>query len=196
MRQRVQLDPAIQALFYLRVQARALIGPITDPAIQALKVIVLMALEGTIEGFTASPCRHVISNHVAARSRSRWPALARDPHPKPGGMTKKQTTIIIITYLHDIKAFLGQTGRPVFYKIWKSKREMSSLGLVKVLTCENSFMDPCRDLKDGWDDTGIINEQPLAPLALRTRQSRVVGTGLHRTTQYGSTDVRGTPRGK
>jgi len=50
-------------------------------------------------------------------------------------------------------------------------------------------MDPCRDLKLGWDETGIINEQPLAPLALRTP----IPSCGHRTTQYGSVLVSGTP---
>jgi len=66
---------------------------------------------------------------------------------------------------------------------------MSSDGAVNVFTCENSFMDPCRDLKLGWADTGMINEQPLAPLALRTP----IPSCGHRTTQYGAVLVSGTP---
>ena len=37
---------------------------------------------------------------------------------------------------------------------------MSSEGLVKVFTWLNSFMDPCRDLKLGWADTGMIKLLP------------------------------------
>ena len=66
---------------------------------------------------------------------------------------------------------------------------MSSDGAVSVFTCENSFIDPWRDLKLGWADTGMINEQPLAPLALRTP----IPSCGHRTTQYGAVLVSGTP---
>ena len=58
-----------------------------------------------------------------------------------------------------------------------------------MFTCENSFMLPWRDLNEGWADTGMINEQPLAPLALRTP----IPSCGHRTTQYGAVLVSGTP---
>ena len=66
---------------------------------------------------------------------------------------------------------------------------MSSLGDGKVFTCENSFWLPCRDLKLGWADTGMIKLLPEAPLALRTPMPSCG----HRTTQYGSVLVSGTP---